>query len=889
MNLQSNDFSYQVGGSLSAEDTAYVERQADRQLSELLQKGEYCFVFNSRQMGKSSLRVRATQKLQRDGVACATIDPQMRGTTLREDQWYAGTIKRLIDDLYLKEKINFASWWKELESQSISAVERCYDFVDRILLTEISQNIVIFVEEIDNLLSLDFDTDGFFMLIRLFHERRAEDPRYKRLTFAFLGVTTPADLIASKHSSSFNIGRAVEMSGFQLHEVKPLQQGLVGKVDNPQAVLEQVLKWTGGQPFLTQKVLNLVLETANLSRSPQALVDPVVTHIVNNWESHDVPPHLKTIRDRLLRSDERLRGRLLGLYQQIVAEGSIEGDDSYEQLQLRLTGLVVKRENRLEVNNPIYAAVFNRTWVDMALANLRPAFYAEAFKAWQTVAEEQKESFLLWGQALRDAEAWSKGKQLNEEDALFLDVSHKLEREETQRSIQIEREEKAILEMARQKANQRIQSGSAILGLMVVLAIATGFYARLQFLEANRQINEAQVKSIVAELQLAEADFSAGRSLLGLVQSIRAGRKWQLLTDLDEQTQNTTVAQQLIALLSKVHTIKEHNFLKSEQRIVNSVNFSLDGQKIVSAGDDGTIKLWKKDGTLLTTIISNQLRVNSVNFSLDGQKIVSAGDDDTIKLWQPDGTLLTTIISNQRIVNTVNFSSDGQKIVSAGDDGTIKLWRSDGTLLTMIISNQRIVNSANFSSNGQKIVSAGDDDTIKLWQPDGTLLKAIKSNQLIVNNVNFSSNGQKIVSAGDDGTIKLWQADGTLLTTIKSNQFRVNSVNFSSDGQKIVSAGDDGTIKLWQADGTLLTTIKSNDRVNSVNFSSDGKTLISGGFDGSVRLWKPFNPILTTIKGDRKVQVQDLLQLACNWASEYLRTNPDVTDRDRALCFPSKK
>ncbi len=120
------------------------------------------------------------------------------------------------------------------------------------------------------------------------------------------------------------------MSGFQSHEAEPLQQGLVDRVGDPQAVLAEVLQWTGGQPFLTQKVLNLLMETADVSVSPQTLVAQVVTsRIVDNWEAQDVPPHLKTIRDRLLRSDEQMRGRLLGMYQQIVDRGSIDADESY--------------------------------------------------------------------------------------------------------------------------------------------------------------------------------------------------------------------------------------------------------------------------------------------------------------------------------------------------------------------------------------------------------------------------------------------------------------------------------------------------------------------------------------------------------------------------------
>lgn len=451
-NLTDNLTGFTFGGGLKAGNPTYVDRKSDDELLEKLTKGNYCYILNSKQTGKSSLRIKIVDRLKKCNPKVDSVIIDLSGLGIPKINWegWCFTITQSIaeaESLQIMTGKELNKWWNDF-GNNVPPLQRHINFLEEYVLKQLDRRVVIFIDEAECLFSFSepANTDAFLAFIRSCSEKR--EPRddnnpYNRLTYCIVGTTSPNNFIRDPQSTPFNIGQAITLEPFKLDEVQPLITMLGEKLKTPESaskeLMREIIHWTGGQPFLTQKLCHLIVKERQ--SNPFTTVEQVVNlKVINNWQTQDEPVHFQTIEKRLLDNEAKAFDRL-GLYKGILENGQIDYQNTSEQIELTLSGLVLEDEGQLRLYNPIYKEIFNLNWVEQEKAKLR--LYIEEFENWEkwekwketnNLAYDLQERYLLYGTKCDRVQKWrikfneDNGK-LYEKEGNFLDRSKTFWRE----------------------------------------------------------------------------------------------------------------------------------------------------------------------------------------------------------------------------------------------------------------------------------------------------------------------------------------------------------------------------------------------------------------------------------------------------------------------------
>jgi WD40 repeat protein len=296
---------------------------------------------------------------------------------------------------------------------------------------------------------------------------------------------------------------------------------------------------------------------------------------------------------------------------------------------------------------------------------------------------------------------------------------------------------------------------------------------------------------------------------------------------------------------------------------VTTIAFSPDGRKVASGGDkDKRVIVWDvQTGAIVFNAIAHPDAVQRVAFSTDGQRVISAGKDGSIVVWDAaSGAEMRRFGGNGAgsgtgdgdFLETFALSPDGHRLVAGYWRGALRVWNVDtGTMLAQIAPHTSVVTDVAFSPDGKTIASGDSSGGASLWAGETSHASVtLNGHETHVHALAFSGDGAMLAIAFGAGKVNLWDVASLdaarLIVTLQStapdhSASEAVTVAFAPDDQAIALAGAlSSTITIWdiatQQPRAELTGHQSG--VHAIAFSHSGKRFASVGGDGVMRLWE---------------------------------------------------
>ncbi|XP_041723287.2 cilia- and flagella-associated protein 52 [Coregonus clupeaformis] len=297
---------------------------------------------------------------------------------------------------------------------------------------------------------------------------------------------------------------------------------------------------------------------------------------------------------------------------------------------------------------------------------------------------------------------------------------------------------------------------------------------------------------------------------------------------------------------------KEELIATSHNSAVKDVAFPFGSSELFATCSQDDIRVWHAETSkeLLRISVPN-MTCNALDFMIDGHSIISAWNDGKIRVFAPETGRAMLVIHNAHSmgVTAIAGTRDCKRIISGGGEGQVRVWeilQGCHRLIETMKEHKATVTSIKIKSNDKEYVTASSDGACIIWD----LVRFVR-NQMVLANTLFRSvcyhpEEYQIITSGTDRKIGYWEVyDGSAIRELEGSlSGAINGMDISQDGQHFVTGGDEKLVKVWDYSEGEVTHVGvgHSGSITSVKISSNNRSMVSTSVDGAVLRWRYPHP-----------------------------------------------
>lgn len=361
-----------------------------------------------------------------------------------------------------------------------------------------------------------------------------------------------------------------------------------------------------------------------------------------------------------------------------------------------------------------------------------------------------------------------------------------------------------------------------------------------------------------------------------------------------------------------VETFEKH------QGVVTDIKFDLEINSVLSVGEDGTLRLWKRNDYSDDHINLNYSSVIMADIRSQDEIYVISDKKGFIEVLKNQESLGKIFHSKSKQINKLKLHPSKPVAALLEDNCIIRLWNFELKTFEVLKEGQSGILNFCFSLDGNSLFTIHSNSLIRLWHSHGNSYRLAN---LKLENTSFlgedvfaciATTKSGVIAVGNiKGSIGIWDHRGVFVTCLKGYLGKISDIRFTSDERNLIICGNNSSLKIWNLYKNDSVTLDGHQgAILGFSFGLLG-SLLSWSIDGTVRIWSNnglFSEVIWNSRSNIPVVVeyfresqhiqildssgelytinlnlQELMQMASRWISDSLKISLDSAPELQAL------